>query len=99
MTRRKADSAADDSPELSLADLPEFVPVRNRVGGIQEIPSRWLGHPTLGKGFTLTPRFRAAIEQRAREASQAAASTGETAHEVDAVDLDIEQDDPATKEA
>lgn len=99
MTRRKADSAADDSPELSLADLPVFVPVRNRAGGIQEIPSRWLGHPTLGKGFTLTPRFRAAIEQRAREASQAAASTGETAHEVDAVDLDIEQDDPATKEA
>lgn len=99
MTRRKADRAADDSPELSLADLPGFVPVRNRAGGIQEIPSRWLGHPTLGKGFTLTPRFRAAIEQRAREASQAAASTGETAHEVDAVDLDIEQDDPATKEA
>lgn len=99
MTRRKADRAADDSPELSLADLLEFVPVRNRAGGIQEIPSRWLGHPTLGKGFTLTPRFRAAIEQRAREASQAAASTGETAHEVDAVDLDIEQDDPATKEA
>lgn len=99
MTRRKADRAADDRPELSLADLPVFVPVRNRAGGIQEIPSRWLGHPTLGKGFTLTPRFRAAIEQRAREASQAAASTGETAHEVDAVDLDIEQDDPATKEA
>ena len=44
MTRRKADRAADDSPELSLADLPEFVPVRNRAGGIQEIPSRWLGH-------------------------------------------------------
>ena len=99
MTRREADRAADDGPELSLADLPEFVPVRNRAGGIQEIPSRWLGHPTLGKGFTLTPRFRAAIEQRAREASQAAASTGETAHEGDAVDLDIEQDDPATKEA
>lgn len=99
MTRRKADRAADDSSGLSLADLPVFVPVRNRAGGIQEIPSRWLGHPTLGKGFTLTPRFRAAIEQRAREASQAAASTGETAHEVDAVDLDIEQDDPATKEA
>ena len=99
MTRREADRAADDSPELSLADLPEFVPVRNRAGGIQEIPRHWLTHPTLGAGFTLTPRFRAAVEERAHEAAQAAASTGETAPEVDGVDLDTEQDDPATKEA
>ena len=100
MTRRHpaTESADPDIAEL-VPHMPEFVPVRNRAGGIQEIPSRWLGHPTLGEGFTLTPRFRAAIEKRACEATQAAASTGETAPEGDAVDLDTEQDDPATKEA
>lgn len=50
--------------------LPAFVPVKNSNGEIQRVPSRWLDHPILGKGFTLTPSMRKAAEQAATEGRQ-----------------------------
>jgi len=61
----------------SIPDLPRMVPAKNANGEIQRIPSRWLDHPTLGRGFTLTPSFRAAMQRQ--EDPTTAASTGETA--------------------
>lgn len=63
----------------SIPDLPRMVPAKNANGEIQRIPSRWLDHPTLGRGFTLTPSFRAAMSSRAAAADDAATEPVETA--------------------
>ena len=75
-------SVAEHDPTYGL-DLPESVPVRDTNGEIQRIATRWLTHPTLGKGFALLPSFRDAL-LRSQEAPQSAASTGETATDDDA---------------